>query len=108
MGDQTAKEQILANLYEARRKLSGVDMDSLDQDAKNQWAINCGKLNNAILKLENEGLTNLLEQTSAKPLVVASGKLSKDLQRLNDGIEVVKTISAGLNTISGLIDVIKA
>lgn len=95
-------------LRDVQLTLLGIDEEELDQAQKNELANNLSLCGNAIRSLQAADFANLSAEFAEKEadLRQASAELENDLRELNDAVSVLTTISAGLNTITGFIDLL--
>ena len=95
-------------LRDVQLTLLGIDEEELDQDQKNELANNLNMCGNAIRQLQQVDLANLSAEFTEKEadLRQATADLENDLRQLNNAVNILTSISAGLNTITGIIDLL--
>ena len=89
-------------------RLWGIDHEDLSREEKNQLAEQLHAVSIALTKLRNADLQRLAEDFSARvpELRRAAGKLEKDLSDLTDAVEILKTVSAAMGTITQIVNLL--
>ena len=101
-------ERTIKALESIDLRLWGIDHEDLSREEKNELAEQLHAISRVLTKLRNADLKNLAEDFSAREpeLRRVAGKLEKDLSDLTDAVEIIKTVSAAMETITQIVNLI--
>ena len=112
MNDSTLDlETSIKNLQACRRKLKNIDedeLDSLEPATQEEWAKALQLLSVNINKLTTAQLITLNEKFLKREpeLRIAAGRLEKDVGNLNNAVQIIRAVSAGLGVITNIVGLI--
>ena len=97
-GNELDLETTLDGLRKIKLKLLAIDEEELDQEEKNSLADSLQNCDVAIRKLEAADLQNLVQEFKDREpeLRQAVVRMESDVKDLDNAIDVIKTVSAGL------------
>lgn len=98
----------IADLEAVELKLSGIDAGELNQAKKNELVDKLHECATDLLKLRNADLAKLSDTFKSREpeLRSVTGKLKKDLNDLEDAVEIINTVSAAIRTVTEIVKLI--
>lgn len=101
-------ESIIKALESIDLRLWGIDHEDLSREEKNQLAEQLNAVSIVLTKLRNADLQNLADSFRAREpeLRRVVGRLEKDLSDLTDAVDIIKTVSSALGTITEIVSLI--
>lgn len=108
----TAAENANSSLQALRAlelKLLAIDPSDLDDAAKSKLADDLNSCTLNINKLQAADFNNLNAEFEAQStaLEAAASKLNSDANGLNNAVDIVNTVSTGLDTVTGIVNLLK-
>jgi hypothetical protein len=98
----------IAHLEAVELGLIGVDTDELSREERNQLADLLHVFTTNVNWLRNADLQNLTNAFKAREpeLRSAAGRLEKEVQNLNNAVDMIRTVSTAVETITNIVSLV--